>query len=101
MTWVALAPALAIVIVLAVATLVARRAGYRLGGRTIVRCRSGHLFTSIWVPGGSFKAIRLGWVRFQYCPIGQHWTLVVPVRDEDLTDAERWQAEQWRDAQIP
>jgi hypothetical protein len=26
-----------------------------------VRCRRGHLFTAIWIPGISFKAVRLGW----------------------------------------
>ena len=35
-----------------VGTIVARRRGYSgLGGNTVVRCRQGHLFTTIWVPG--------------------------------------------------
>jgi len=68
-----------------VATFVARRRGYSgLGGRTLVRCRSGHLFRTVWVPGISIKSIRLGWYRFQFCPVGRHWTLVSPVKDDDV-----------------
>ena len=79
-----------VVIGLAATTVVLRRRGYSgLGGNTVVRCRSGHLFTTIWVPGASFKAVRLGWARFQRCPVGRHWTLVTPVKDQDLTDEER------------
>jgi hypothetical protein len=37
----------------------------------------------------SFKAIRFGPVRVQYCPVGDHVTAVRLVRDEDLTPAER------------
>ena len=67
-----------------VATIVARRRGYSgLGGRTLVRCRSGHLFRTIWVPGVSIKSIRLGWYRVQFCPVGRHWTLVSPVKDDE------------------
>jgi hypothetical protein len=67
-----------------VATIVARRRGYSgLGGRTLVRCRDGHLFRTIWVPGVSVKAIRLGWYRFQFCPVGRHWTLVKPVKERE------------------
>ena len=91
-----------IVVVLATATLVARRKGYSgMGGNTIVRCRHGHLFTTIWLPGASFKAVKLGWARFQYCPVGHHWTLVVPVKDSALTDDERRLASERRDVRIP
>src|SRR5665213_1734793 len=68
-----------------VSTLVARRRGYNMGGNVVVRCRRGHLFTTIWFPLASFKAIRLGWTRFQRCPVGKHWSLVTPVKDSDLT----------------
>lgn len=51
----------AIVIVIVVLTIAARRRGYSgMGGDTVVRCRRGHLFTTIWVPGASFKSVRLG-----------------------------------------
>jgi hypothetical protein len=90
-----------VVAILLAGTLAARRRGYTIGGRTVVRCLRGHLFTTIWLPGGSLKAIRLGWWRFQWCPVGTHWTLVAPVRDSDLTDAERQLAAQHRDVRIP
>ena len=41
-----------------------------------VRCSAGHLFTTIWVPLVSLKAARLGWKRYQYCPVGRHWATV-------------------------
>jgi hypothetical protein len=75
--------------------------GYKLGANTIVRCRSGHLFTTIWVPGVSLKSIRLGWMRLQFCPVGRHWTIVTPVKDADLTDEDRRVAGQNRDTRIP
>jgi hypothetical protein len=59
------------------------------GTERIVRCRAGHLFTSTVVPGVSVKAIRLGNRRFQWCPVGHHWTLVRTVDEAALTPAER------------
>jgi hypothetical protein len=97
----ALTPFAVVVMLLAAATVVARRLGYKVGGYVIVRCRDGHLFTTLWVPGASLKAIRLGWWRWQRCPVGQHWTLVHPVRDADLTEEERESAEQCRDVRLP
>ena len=38
-------------------TLIARRLGYNLGTDTVVRCRQGHLFTTIWIPGIKFKEL--------------------------------------------
>lgn len=73
----------------------------RLGGEVIVRCREGHLFTTLWIPGASLKALRLGWSRFQRCPVGGHWSLVTPVAAGELTDDERAQAEQQHDVRIP
>ena len=78
-------PVVAVATFYVVATIVARRRGYSgLGGRTLVRCRSGHLFRTVWVPGISIKSIRLGWYRAQFCPVGRHWTLVSPVKDDDV-----------------
>ncbi|MGD0085223.1 MAG: hypothetical protein ABSD78_18850 [Acidimicrobiales bacterium] len=82
-------------------TLVARLLGYKLGGNVVVRCRKGHLFTTIWIPGVKLKALDLGWARLQRCPVGKHWTLVTPVKDSDLTDEERRFAEQHHDVWIP
>jgi hypothetical protein len=82
-------------------TVVVRRLGYKVGGNVVVRCRQGHLFTTIWIPGASLKSIRLGWARLQHCPVGKHWTLVTPVKDATLTDEERRIAGQYRDVRIP
>jgi hypothetical protein len=93
--------ALIVIGVVVVATLVARRLGYKVGGDVVVRCRKGHLFTTTWIPGVKLKAVDLGVVRFQWCPIGRHWSLVIPVRDSDLTDEERQLARQHHDVRIP
>ena len=61
-------------------TLVMRALGYNLGGRTRVRCRQGHEFTTLWIPGVKLTAIDLGIARIQRCPVGKHWSLVTPVR---------------------
>lgn len=84
-----------------VATLAMRRPGYSVGGHTVVRCRSGHLFTTLWIPGASFKSLKLGLMRFQYCPVGKHWTLVTLVKDAELTDEERRVAAEHHDLGIP
>ncbi len=93
--------ALMVIGVVVVATLVARRLGYKVGGNVVVRCRKGHLFTTIWIPGVKLKAVDLGVVRFQWCPIGRHWSFVIPVRDSDLSDEERQFARQHHDVRIP
>lgn len=85
-----------------VATVVARRRGYSgLGGRTLVRCRAGHLFRTIWIPGLSLKSVRLGWYRAQYCPVGRHWTVVKPVKEAQLSDEELAQSPVPVDISIP
>lgn len=76
------------------------RAG-RLGGRVAVRCRRGHLFTTIWIPGASVKSLRLGWWRFQRCPVGPHWSVVKPVRESSLSEAEQREAAERRDVRLP
>lgn len=92
---------IALVSVVVEAVVVAQRRGHLLGARTIVRCRGGHLFTTLWVPGASIKAVRLGWWRYQRCPVGRHWSLVTPVQDSELTDAERDRALAHPDIRIP
>jgi hypothetical protein len=78
-----------------------RLRGYRLGTNVAVRCRDGHLFTTIWIPGGSLKSVRFGWWRFQRCPVGKHWSLVTPVKDSDMSSKERRIASESRDVRIP
>jgi len=77
---------------LVVEPVVMKLRGYPMGGRLIVRCQKGHLFTTFWFPGVSFKALRLGWWRYQRCPVGRHWSLVTPVRESDLSEEERKEA---------
>ena len=78
-----------------------RRKTGRMAGTVVVRCRAGHLFTTIWIPGASLKSVRLGWWRFQRCPVGRHWTLVTPVRESELGETERAAARQVHDARVP
>ena len=75
--------------------------GYGIAGDVVVRCRSGHLYTTIWVPGASLKSVRLGWWRLQRCPVGGHWSLVTPVRRSALTEDELRTAAEIRDVRIP
>jgi hypothetical protein len=93
-------PLLAILAVALDATIMRLR-GYRLGLGVIVRCRSGHVFTTIWLPRGSLKSIRLGWSRFQRCPVGKHWSLVTPVKQSGLTAGRKRSAAEHRDIRIP
>jgi hypothetical protein len=84
-----------------VGTIIARWKGYRFGPNLVVRCRRGHLFTTIWIPGISFKSLRLGWWRYQRCPVGGHWSIVTPVREGDLAEEDRRAALGHRDIRIP
>ena len=77
-----------------------RRSG-RLGGRVIVRCQSGHLFTTIWIPAVSVKSLRFGPRRFQHCPVGHHWALVTPVKETELSQEQRRAAGEHRDVRLP
>jgi hypothetical protein len=67
---------------------------------TIVRCSKGHLYTTIWVPLGSFKAVRFGGSRYQRCPVGHHWAMVTKVNPDELDPAEREAAEAVHDIRI-
>ena len=53
--------------------------GQGAGGRVLVRCRDGHEFTTLWIPGVSVTSLRLGPWRIQRCPVGRHWSVVTPV----------------------
>jgi hypothetical protein len=97
----AITTGLIIVGVIAGGTAIARRLGYNLGMNTVVRCRKGHLFSTIWIPGVKLKELDLVVARVQRCPVGNHWSLVVPVKNTDITDAERRFAEEHHDIRIP
>jgi hypothetical protein len=85
----------------AVETLAMKIRGYSVGRNVIVRCREGHLFTTIWIPGASVKSLRLGLWRIQRCPVGHHWSVVTPVREAELTEGARLLAAQTRDIPVP
>jgi hypothetical protein len=81
--------------------LVLWRRGYGLGGQVVVRCRDGHLFTTLWIPGVSVKSARLGWWRFQRCPVGDHWSLVTPEPRSELSARQAWAARRRHDVRLP
>jgi len=91
----------AVIAAYALGTVLARRRGYNMGGAVPVRCRDGHVFTTLWIPGVSVKSIRLGWRRLQWCPVGGHWSMVTPLRDADLTEEERASAAAHHDRRVP
>lgn len=93
--------ALVVLASLATEILALRLRGYRLGGNVVVRCRRGHLFTTIWVPGASVKSLRLGPWRVQRCPVGSHWTLVWPVDRSTLSRSRARRAGAARDLRLP
>jgi hypothetical protein len=76
------------------------RAG-RPGGNVVVRCREGHLYTTLWIPGVSVKSARLGPWRLQRCPVGGHWSIVTPVKESALSRRERRGARGQRDLRLP
>jgi tricorn protease-like protein len=79
-----------------------QKRGYSgMGGDTIVRCSRGHLFTTKWIVGASVKAVRLGYKRYQRCPVCEKWRIVVPVRDDELSDEDRRVAAEHRDTKLP
>jgi hypothetical protein len=88
-----------VVVAYVAGTIIATRQGYSFGRNAVVRCRQGHLFTTVWIPGASFKALRF-W-RVQWCPVGRHVDLVRPVKNADLTDAERSFALSHHDVLVP
>ncbi len=47
------------------------------------------------------KSVRLGWWRFQRCPVGKHWSLVTPVKQSELTEEEKRTASENKDIRIP
>ena len=69
---------------------------------TPVRCSAGHLFTTIWVPLVSLKAVRLGWTRYEHCPVGHHWATVTRLEDDPASTEEEFkEAARVHDVRIP
>ena len=94
-------PVVIIVGVIAGGAVIARLFGYKLGTNVVVRCRQGHVYSTIWIPGVKLKSLDLVVARYQRCPVGSHWSLVVPVREAQLTEGERQFARQHHDVPIP
>jgi hypothetical protein len=46
-------------------------------------------------------AVRLGWRRFQRCPVGHHWSIVTPVRESELSEEQKRNARESKDVRIP
>ena len=90
-----------VIVTYAVGTWWALSQGYSFGRNVVVRCRQGHLFTTVWIPGASVKSLRLGLWRVQWCPVGRHVTLVSLVKDADLTETEREFAAEHHDVRVP
>jgi hypothetical protein len=65
-----------------------RRNGSGPGRDVIVRCAAGHLYSTIWIPSVSLKAVRLGSRRYQRCPVGRHWAMTDLVDRATLSPAE-------------
>ena len=92
---------LAIAAGIAAEALAMRLRGYPMGTDVVVRCRRGHLFSTIWLPGISVKSLRLIWWRGQRCPVGNHWTIVTPVRPAELSADESRAAHARKDVRVP
>jgi hypothetical protein len=59
------------------------------------------LFTTIWIPLASLKALRLGRRRFQHCPAGHHWTMVTQLDQTSAGPADLETAAALHDIRIP
>lgn len=66
-----------------------------------VRCSAGHSYTTIWLPLGSLKAVRLGRRRFQWCPVGGHWAVVQRIDTTNASPAELREAAAVHDLPVP
>jgi hypothetical protein len=47
-----------------------RTRGYPIGGNLIVRCRRGHLFTTLWIPGAGVEGAPSGLGEIPMVPSG-------------------------------
>lgn len=78
----------AVGIVVVVMNVAMRKRGYAIPGRTLVVCSQGHHFRTLWIEGGSFKAIRLGpRKRIQRCPVCKKFRVIVALPESQLSDA--------------
>lgn len=71
------------------------------GPVVIVRCMRGGLFETVWIPLVSFKALRLGPLRIQRCPVHGRVEVVQLVDPTTLSDSERAEAARYPAEPIP
>jgi len=69
--------------------------------RRVVECEQGGLFSTIWVPFFSLKAVRLGPARLQRCPVHGKWEKVHRVDTSTLSPEALSKARRVRDKAIP
>ena len=74
--------------------------GLQSGKNVVVRCTTNHLYTTIWIPSVSLKAIRWGFRRYQYCPVGKHWAWTSQLRRPELTSDAVEEANKMHDIRI-
>jgi hypothetical protein len=67
----------------------------------VVRCSQGHLYQSVWIPGGSLKGVRWFKGRLQWCPVGRHWSWTRRVGANQISADERTAANEVHDLPIP
>jgi hypothetical protein len=67
----------------------------------VVECSQGHRYRSIWVPGGSLKGLRWFRRRYQWCPVGRHWSWTRRLDGTQLTADELRAASAVHDLRIP
>ena len=66
-----------------------------------VRCSAGHVYTTIWIPLNSVKAVRLGPKRWQHCPVGHHWAMVSTLDENTASAQELAEAARVHDVRVP
>ena len=79
------------VVLVLVRFVIAKRRAAPRGHPPIVRCSKGHVFTTVWIPGGSFKAVR--WLDpIPALPGRQAWNIGQTHQRRRLSDEERQSA---------
>ena|ERR1035437_512080 len=88
------------VILVMIPTAITFNKGLRFGKNVAVRCSANHLYTTIWIPSVSLKAVRWGFRRYQYCPVGKHWVWTTRLREPELTSEAIDEASKTHDIRI-
>jgi hypothetical protein len=83
--------------------LVGRYLGDHYPGRfdPVVECSDGHRYRSFWIPGGSLKGLRWFNRRFQWCPVGRHWSWTRRIDEQELSAEDLQTATAVHDLRVP